>query len=60
MNSDTNSSKTTSAGPTNHMGIKKTMLLACESVYWADINAGIEKHMKNCTTCLEFQQTQPK
>ena len=44
---------------TNHMGIEKTMLLAHESVYWADINTDIEKHIKNCT-CLEFQQMQPK
>ena len=45
---------------TNHMGIEKTKLLAHESVYWADINTDIEKHIKNCTTCLEFQQIQPK
>ena len=45
---------------TNHMGIEKTKLLTCESVYWADINVDIEKHIKNCATCLEFQQTQPK
>ena len=45
---------------TNHMGIEKTKLLTHESVYWVDINADIEKHIKNCATCLEFQQTQPK
>ena len=45
---------------TNHMGIEKTKLLACESVYWADINADVEKQIKNCTKCLEFQEMQPK
>ena len=44
----------------NHMGIEKTKLLMCESVYWIDINTDIEKHIKSCNTCLEFQQTQPK
>ena len=45
---------------TNHMGIEKNKLLACKSVYWADINADIEKRIKNCATCLEFHQMQPK
>ena len=45
---------------TNHMGIEKTKLLACESVYWSDINVDIEKYIKSCATCLEFQQMQPK
>ena len=45
---------------TNHMGIEKTKYIMCESIYWADINTNIEKHIKNCTTCLEFQQTQPR
>ena len=45
---------------TNHMGIKKTKLLTCKSVYWVDINTDIKKHIKNCNMCLEFQQTQPK
>ena len=31
-----------------------------ESIYWANIDTHIKKHRKNCTTCLEFQQTQPK
>ena len=42
------------------MGIEKTNLLAHESVYWSSINADIEDYIKNCTTCLEFQQMQPK
>ena len=44
----------------NHMGIEKTELLACESISWPNINDDIENLIKNCTTCLTFQQTQPK
>ena len=44
----------------NHMGIEKTKLLACELVYWVNINDDNENCIKNCTTCLTFQQTQPK
>ena len=42
------------------MGIKKTKLLMHESVFWVNINNDIENHVKNCSMCLEFQQTQPK
>ena len=42
------------------MGIEKTKLLACKLVYWVNINDDIEKHIKNYTTCLAFQQTQLK
>ena len=45
---------------TNHMGIEKTKQLAHESVFWHNINSNIEAYIKNCATCLEFQQTQPK
>ena len=45
---------------TNHMGIEKTKLLAHKSVYWSNINADIKKYIKECATCLEFQQMQPK
>ena len=45
---------------TNHMGIEKMKLLACKSIYWVNINTDIEKHIKNCNMCLEFQQVQPK
>ena len=45
---------------TNHMGIEKTKLLACESVFWHNINANIKAYIKLCATCVEFQQTQPK
>ena len=44
----------------NHMGIEKTNILACESVYWICMNTDIENHMKNCSTYLNFQHTQPK
>ena len=44
----------------NNMGIEKTKLLICESVYCANINNNIEDHVNNCNTCLEFQQAQPK
>ena len=42
------------------MGIKKIKLLTCKCVYWVNINTDINKHIKSCNTCLEFQQTQPK
>ena len=42
------------------MGIEKTKSLAWESVYWHSINGNIEKFIKQCSTCLEFQQTQHK
>ena len=44
----------------NHMGIEETKVLACESIYWVNINDDIEKHINNCTTCLTFQQAQLK
>ena len=45
---------------TNHMGIEKTKLLAHKCVYWYSINADIKKYIKQCATCLEFQQTHQK
>ena len=44
----------------NLMSIEKTKVLMCKSIYWVSINTGIDKHIKSCNTCLEFQQTQPK
>ena len=45
---------------TNHMGIKKTKLVTCKSVYCFDINTDIQKQIKRCNICLGFQQMQPK
>ena len=45
---------------TNHMGIEKTKLLAQECVYCPSINADIDKYIKQCPTCLKFQQMQPQ
>ena len=42
------------------MGIEETKILACKSVYWICMNADIENHITNCSTCLDFQQTQLK
>ena len=42
----------------NHMGIEKTKLLAHECINWPNINADIEKYIKQCATCLQFQQMQ--
>ena len=44
----------------NHMGIEKVKLLAHEYIYWHSINTNIEKYIKQCMTCLEFQQMQLK
>ena len=41
----------------NHMGIKKTCLLTWKSVYWINLNAYIEKTVKQCSTCLDYQHT---
>ena len=62
MYSHTKKSKATGTGaaPYKSHGHRKTKPLAHESVYWSHINADIENHIKNCATCLEFQQMQPK
>ena len=44
----------------NHMGIEKTRLLTQKSTYWINMNADREHTVKNCPTCLDFQETQPK
>ena len=41
------------------MGIEKTKLMECKSIYWTDINDDIEKHIKLFYISW-FQQTQPK
>ena len=40
------------------MGIQKTQLLSRGSVYWVNMNADIELIIRQCTTCLEYQQMQ--
>ena len=44
----------------NHIGIRRTKLLVYKLVYWVNINSDTENHVKNCSTCLEFQEKQPK
>ena len=44
----------------NHMGIKKTKLLACESLYWVNINTDIDKHIKIVTHVLSFRRHSPR
>ena len=43
-----------------HLGIEKTRMLVHKSIYWININAGIEDTVENCHTGLDFQATQPK
>ena len=42
----------------NHMGIEKTTFLAYKSVYWVNMNADIENTIKQCSSCLEYQNMQ--
>ena len=42
---------------TNHMGIEKTKLLACKSVYWSNINADIKKYIKTVLHVLSFSRS---
>ena len=45
----------------SHMGIGKTKLLVQEFIYWPNISNDIKNiYRENCTTCLMFQQMQPK
>ena len=43
----------------NHMGIEKK-ILRHDSIYWIGMNIDVKSHIKNCSTCLDFQQTQLK
>ena len=42
------------------MDIEKTWLLEMESLYWTNVNTDIEHMVKQCATCLEYQQMQPQ
>ena len=39
---------------------RKSNLMACESIYWTNINGDIEKHIKNCSICLNFHDTEKR
>ena len=41
------------------MGIEKMRFLAHESVYGININTDIGNTVKQCVTCMEYQQIQP-
>ena len=43
----------------SHMCIENMRLLAHELLYWVDMNTDIENTMKQCATCIKYQQTQP-
>ena len=43
----------------NHMGIKKTKLLMCKSVYWVNINNNTENDVKIVTYVLSFSRPSP-
>ena len=42
------------------MDIEETKILACESVNWIVMYVDIENYIKSCSTCLHFQQIQPR
>ena len=42
------------------MRIEKTRLLVCESVYGVNMIADNENTVKQYSSCLEYQNTQPK
>ena len=43
----------------NHIGIEKMRTLACQSIYFINVNANIEETIKNYPTYLEFQTAWP-
>ena len=44
----------------NLMGVEKTRLLACESIYWINMNVDIEEMVQNWPKYIDYQATQPK
>ena len=44
----------------NHIRIEKKRLLVHEWLYWVNMKADVEDAVKNCSTCLEYQNTQPQ
>ena len=43
-----------------HMGIENMRLLACKSIYWINMSADRENAVKQCSTCLEYENMQPQ
>ena len=44
---------------TPHLGLQKTLLRACSSVFWPGMNANIKAQISNCSACQKFQTKQP-
>ena len=44
----------------NHLGIVKTQLKASELIYWPNINKEIIDIIKNCSSCLTYQNLNQK
>ena len=45
---------------TSHFGIEKIKHLARTAVYWPGLDFDIEEQCRNCTSCGEHQNNQPK
>ena len=43
----------------SHLGLKKTLLTACTSVFWPGMTADINAQISNCSACQKFQTKQP-
>ena len=44
----------------NHMDIEKMSMLACDSIYWINMNVDREEIINDCSTCLDFRQHDEK
>ena len=42
-----------------HLGLQKTLLRACTSVFWPGMTADINAQISNCSACQKFQTKQP-
>ena len=42
-----------------HIGIERTKLRACNTVYWPGISKDITELISNCETCTSFRNVQP-
>ena len=43
----------------SHLGLQKTLLRACTSVFWLGMTADINAQISNCSACQKFQTKQP-